>query len=421
VFGTVVEKVQALLSRAFLLGSFFPVLVFATLNFALAWIGIDAFGEFLTARWSSDAVASSTTYAVLLVALAIVSFILAPLIPVFRTILEGAGLPKQVREMRIGTYAQESRALQDQLQTAKTRFNDFGQLRRNAEGRFGSARNDAHATRTTTSTIPIDNAQGALDQLADQLASRATNQSFDARLPDFPGAENAVATLEAALGQYPMQPPPANPDPDRYRRLDRLQSRLLSNLDQARDTAYRALQSADSECRQRFVADDIRPTRIANSRAAMERYPSVAYSADFDFLWPRLRMVLPKDQIISSAVDLASAQLDFAVLMTVLSAVTTLFWTVVLAFYGTSILLFVTVGIMMPALVIFFYMLIDATQKAFGEVMVMAIDGLRLELLRALHHPLPTSLTDEQKIWQRLQLALYSGLGDQVRYRHPKT
>jgi hypothetical protein len=66
-------------------------------------------------------------------------------------------------------------------------------------------------------------------------------------------------------------------------------------------------------------------------------------------------------------------------------------------------------------------MLVDETQKAFGEVMEVAIDGLRFQLLRALHQPLPNSLTDEQSTWEGLQLALYSGLGDDIRYRHPMT
>ena len=197
---------------------------------------------------------------------------------------------------------------------------------------------------------------------------------------------------------------------------------MLDRLDQARDTGYRGLQFADAEYRRRFDPADIRPTRLSNSRAAYERYPHLAYSVDFDFLWPRLRMVFPKDKAISDAVETASAQLDFAILMTALSVPTVAGWVFVLACFGTSPTLFLLVGLLGPALVLFFYRLIQETQAAFGEVMIMAVDGLRLELLRSLHQPLPSSLAVEQALWETLQLALYSGLlSENVQFRHPKT
>jgi hypothetical protein len=269
--------------------------------------------------------------------------------------------------------------------------------------------------------VILDAAESKVKCLANEIERLGDNPNFSMKLPAKEFADQAVTALKEALAQYPMDPGPGNPDPKRYKDLDRLQSDLLGYLDLTKDTAYRGWQGAEAQWRERFAPTDIRATRIGNSRAAIERYPYVAYSADFSFLWPRLRMVLPKDPTASSAVDTASAQLDFAVLMTVLSACTAVIWMVLLACFGRSYLLYFAVGIVLPGLVVFFYTLVDETQKAFGEVMVMAIDGLRLELLRTLHQPLPTSLTAEQKTWERLQLALYSGPGDEIRYRYPKT
>jgi hypothetical protein len=131
-------------------------------------------------------------------------------------------------------------------------------------------------------------------------------------------------------------------------------------------------------------------------------------------------MVLKKDQPIADAVETASAQLDFAVLMTALAAVTAVAWLVAFPLLGSSIFLYYIVGIGLPAIVIFFYQLVGETQRAFGGVMEMAVDGLRFHLLTALRQPLPNSLDAEQRTWLELQIGLYSGLGTAIRYRHPK-
>jgi hypothetical protein len=214
--------------------------------------------------------------------------------------------------------------------------------------------------------------------------------------------------------------PDHNPAPDIYEPLDQMQRELQDALEFLKDIADRNLQRMETEFRTSFVLSDIRPTRIGNSRAAMEQYPSVAYLADFDFLWPRLRMVMSKEEKIANAVDTASAQLDFAVLMTVLAAATAVVWLIVLALFGNSILLYFAVGIILPATFLFFCRLVAETQRAFGGIMEMAVDGLRFHLLTALRQPLPSSLEAEKGTWGQLQTALYSGLGIGVRFRHPK-
>src|SRR5271165_1421223 len=112
-FGTVVEKLQALLSRSFLLGNFFPVLVFALLNAAIAWLGIEGFSDLVVANWPKDPVGSSMALGATLVTIAILAFILAPLIPGFRSILEGTRfLPEKIRNNRIAHYRKQSNTLQ---------------------------------------------------------------------------------------------------------------------------------------------------------------------------------------------------------------------------------------------------------------------------------------------------------------------
>jgi hypothetical protein len=416
-FGTIFEKIQTLLSRTYWLGNFFPVFVFALLNLALAWIGIDGFADWLASKWR-DATVLSAVPLFGLISVGILAFVLAPLIPVLRAALEGQFLPRATRETLTAEFALKAQALQDEVRVAKDAYVFFDQTNSQARTNFAAARN-AVGPRNNLTPLTYETAQTAFDALMADVNARRTQRTYSARLPAVARVTAAVTTLAVALRQYPMEPA-GNPVPQIADALDDMQRQLQDTLQFAKEIADRNLQQAEADFRTSFVATDIRPTRIANARAAMEQYPTVAYMADYDFLWPRLRMVLTKDQPIADAVETASAQLDFAVLMTALAAVTAVAWLVVLAFFGNSIVLYYIVGIGLPVIVIFFYRLVGETQRAFGGVMEMAVDGLRFHLLTALRQPLPSSLDAEQRTWLELQIGLYSGLGTGIRYRHPK-
>jgi hypothetical protein len=70
--------------------------------------------------------------------------------------------------------------------------------------------------------------------------------------------------------------------------------------------------------------------------------------------------------------------------------------------------------------VVFFYQLVGASQQAFGAVAATAIDGLRFDLMQALHLPLPTSIDRERSAWGKLELALLDPVDEDVQYQHPK-
>jgi hypothetical protein len=417
-FGTIFDKVQTLLSRTFWLGNFFPVLVFALLNLALAWIGIDGFSAWLALKWP-DATVLSAVPAFGLIAVGILGFVLAPLIPVFRSALEGKILlPPPWREQLRAEFTAKAQELHASVRAAEAEFAFFDRLTTRAPDRFRAAR-EAQGARDDLNRATYERAMRAVGLLMDEV--RRTQRTYDARLLPHDLVTAAVEGLEDALRQYPLDPGPANPVRDVAQALGRAQGEVQAAVRGARDIADRTLQGVEADFRTSYLPTDIRPTRMGNSRAAMEQYPSVAYLADFDFLWPRLRMVMSKNDTIRSAVETASAQLDFAVLMTVLAGATAIVWLVVLTLFGDSIVLYFAVGLFLPALTIFFYRLVEESQRAFGGVMEMAVDGLRFELLTALRQPLPPTLEAEQRTWRELQIALYSGLGVNVRFRHPKS
>jgi hypothetical protein len=418
-FGTVVDKIQTLLSRSFLLGNFFPVLIFAVINFAIAWVSFDGLSDSLGTKWLTDATTFSTVLAFSLVIITIVAFILAPLIPLFRSILEGEFLmPERLRKRLIQKYILKSRQVEQRLQTAQEDYTFFDLAVRNAKTKFKDAR-DAPDVQDPANPVWLNDARHAFNAFVTDAMAEARIRADRDRLPDRKGVTTAIDKVSEALKRYPLQPGPTNPRPDTAVELNRIQGALSRRLQDARAFAYSLLQKAESEARMNYVPYDIRPTRVGNSRAALERYPSVAYNAEYEFLWPRLQMILLNDKTITPAVETATAQLNFAVLMTALSAVSSLIWIPVLGLVGNSLTLYITLGLTLPGFTLFLYQLVHETQKAFGSVIEMAIDGLRFELLKALRQPLPSSLKAEQETWKNLQIALYSGL-DLIRYRHPK-
>src|ERR1043165_4065129 len=381
-FGTVVDKIQSLLSRSFLLGNFFPVLVFAIINLVIAWLAVDGFAELIGTKWLTDATTFSTVTAASLVAVAIVAFMVAPLIPVMRRMLQGELLvPKFIRDSQISVYRAAAQQADEARRVAGRDYSFFELKVQEAANRFEAAR-AAQAPRNLDRAT-LDSAQRAFEDLVHDIASKDQDPVPRERLPDRNKTDEAVKQIAAALAQYPMNPQQANYAADIAVILETMQGEFNRNLSAAKTLSYRLLQVAEAEARTNFVLDDIRPTQVGNSRAAMEQYPSIAYQVEYEFLWPRLRMVLPNDKTIAAAVETATAQLDFSVLMTVFFAVSAAIWIPVLGVTSTSLALYTIVGLLLPLLTIFFYELVHETQKALRNVMETAIDALRFDVLKA--------------------------------------
>jgi hypothetical protein len=308
-----------------------------------------------------------------------------------------------------------------QQTNAGIRAAEVERARARAEQVLGDARNNPNVPRAGADPAPLAAATQTFDALQEQIRQRKDEASTFGRLPEMATINDAINALAIALEAYPMLPTQPNFVQATHDALNRMHFHLLSQLQDLKDLANVAAQEADAPCRVRFVPGNIRATALENSRLAMEQYTRSAYNVSFDFLWPRLRMVVPSNKTIADAVEVATATLDFAILMTALSALTTLGWMLVMPLVGDSLLLYLAVAVLGPALVWFFYRLADASQQGIGVVATMAIDGLRFDLLTALHLPLPTSISDEQKTWPNLELALYSAINDEIYYKHQKT
>jgi len=160
--------------------------------------------------------------------------------------------------------------------------------------------------------------------------------------------------------------------------------------------------------------DLILPTKLGNVIRSAELHSYDCYGMDSVFWWPRLWQVLPqhiKNDINDSLTPLL-ALLNFSILIP-LFALTSLVYT----FYQRVDLFSDFWITLLKCLItlIFGVILAWITYRAaisqaiiYGSFVKSAIDVYRLDLISALHQPLPKNISEESKLWDDLLKWLYT-------------
>jgi hypothetical protein len=412
--GTIVDKIQSLFSKGFLLGAFFPVLIFAVLNAAIAYFGLfpnfDVFGR-LDWLWKQNAAWQSFLTGTVLIAIGILAYLMSTLTDVFRRLLEGryfANWPT-LWEWIMARVRQDVTAKQDALNGALATWTN----RRRLSGQFANRLNTA---------MDAGNQPGVPGDAALVAAARQRVQALHTLDPAHANYDtplvDAVTALEAALRANRTQ----NPAPAQLAIADELDMlyRTITNTEIKRWTqeAQRKYYGAWSNLYDSYVLDNLYPSRLGNLRAVAESYSGKTYGVSFEYLWPRLQPVILKNKEMSPLVELARANLDFALLMLSLAMITTAIWWVVLPIWGRSPWPFIAVGVIGPAVVAFCYLLVEESQILFGALMQSCVDIFRLDVLPLMHQPLPDTLSSERQRWQDLQRLPSAGGTIDLPFKH---
>jgi|ERR1700732_236637 len=414
--GTIVDKVQSLFSKGFLLGAFFPVLIFVVLNATIAFFGLapsfDAIGT-LDPLWKQTGTWQSVSTGTLLIGIGIVAYLLSTLTDVFRRLLEGRYLAKWPTLWRL-----IMRPVRDDL-TAKQNDVNSALTEWRRRRRYGNA-----SEKLLDTASGVGNGPGGVPGNPPLVA--AARQAVDTVHGLDPGDANyeaqlmaAITALDAALRVNRTQ----DPDPGQLADAELLDIlyRTMTNTEIKRWTeeARRKFNGASSDLYDNYVPDDLYPTRLGNIRAVSESYSDKTYGVNFEYLWPRLQPVIVKSKEMAPLVELARARLDFALLTLSLAIFTTVIWLVVLPTWSRSAWPFIVVGVIGPALIGFCYLLVEESQVLFGALMQSSIDIFRLDLLPLMHQPLPDTLSAERQRWRDLQdLPGAAGTID-LRFKHP--
>jgi hypothetical protein len=151
--------------------------------------------------------------------------------------------------------------------------------------------------------------------------------------------------------------------------------------------------------------DRLMPTRLGNTLRSAEDYSQAAYGMDCVFWWPRLWLLLPEavQKEVDESVKPMVALLNFSSLIAFVSILGSLY----LGYEGLwQEGLWIVIGGLVLAFVS--YRLAVAQSRDYGEKIRSAVDLYRFDLLKALRQPLPATLDDEIKLWERLMLWLYN-------------
>jgi hypothetical protein len=260
-------------------------------------------------------------------------------------------------------------------------------------------------------------ADPGLGRRAVASARLAAQRMGRGRLPDLTSFGRAVAEMIAAL---------ASGAPD-------------ETLSGAQGALTRTVQRAALEARYQvaLVQDRFGPltalappmaTRLAEARRSAEAYSQDVYGVAFDFIWPRLWLVISDKDGASAIISDAQSQVDFSVMSFWLMASVWALWAPVLIWAdGWSVAIassphrpiFWTLILAGPAICLFFYELAVASQWKLAQVTKATIDKHRINLLQALLQPRPADRDAERASWLTLQASeAAAGGGDDVAYSY---
>lgn len=395
-FGTVVDKLQALLSRKFLIAIYFPILIFAAACFSMSCLAFPRAAGLLWAWWADTLTKKVQNLVIALLIIAVIAYTLAPLTVLCRRALQMdfnwlAGLANRMRQM-------ELERLIELRSQAKESLRYFVRLQQLTDG-FLTSLPTSRKTGVALAALQDKQAIDTALQRIDNLPLERQHKEFRADL-----ALNSLSLTAKHLGEALERNSAALSDPLGKRLQEGYLKFREECVDMAATARYEAERCAEAQY-SRFPRSNIKSTRFANVRSVAESYASRTYAVDFDYLWPRLQFVLAKDEKSSDVLDAAQNQLDYSVLLLGLSVIFFVLWLPVLCFWGSSALLLLITGLAAPPLVTMLYRIVIDNQLTLGSVIRATVDRFRLDVLASLNQAPPATLMIERQRWSDLQKA----------------
>ena len=159
--------------------------------------------------------------------------------------------------------------------------------------------------------------------------------------------------------------------------------------------------------------EDLLPTRLGNALKAAEQYPSDEgrYGIDAVFFWPRLYMVLP--EAMRDSLQNVRSSLDLTLITSALGWLYALTACCFLAVAGAANWYLWPAAVGGGVLVaLAAYRGVVRSAVTYGELIRIAFDLYRGDLLTQLGYTAPTSLAQEQVLWRNLGKQMYRRRAD---------
>jgi hypothetical protein len=387
--GTLLEKLQSIFSRNFLLINFIPMLSFSVANGAMCYLVFEN-----SRKWSQTFVGLGAGLQSLyglffLIGIAVLAYIFSTLNVTLREVLEGKYLPSSVAE-RLET---EQRKMLSEVE-AKYRDcrNVLRTLTRNSqiwEKDLREARTAGAKLATCDYSVESD-AQKRIFQLTalrDHSQALKVDELKQATIALKTELERNSADLQYSESSWML-------DTDQAKLLELFEYEI-SRLDSEHIRLY-------NERQFNFPEEALAVTTMGNIAASARSYAKSRYSMDLDLVWTRLQKVLQVDEKFYAVLQDAKAQLDFLISMFWLTVCFTVVWFIVLPFTTYSYISFLGVAVLGPLIARVWYKIAVQNYRAFADFLRASIDLYRLELLKVLHIRLPVGVEAECQIWKSL-------------------
>ncbi len=150
----------------------------------------------------------------------------------------------------------------------------------------------------------------------------------------------------------------------------------------------------------------MKPTRLGNVLVSAENYPYTLYRLDAVLWWPRLSTLLPdtfRSQVDTNLTPML-AMLNFSMLLTLFA-------------FGGGVAVLLTHGLWWVFCLVFLgglliawgcYLAAAIQAVDYSELVRVAFDLYRYDLLKQMHVPLPDNLFQERLLWDVLNQWLYN-------------
>lgn len=400
--------IQGVFSRPFIVGLFFPALMFLVLNGLAIALCADAVApkELPDPKDALEWLGAGVF--LLIFAATMLGFCLAPLVAGMEHLLSGAILPRGVRRNMITTNRQRASDLSRQMDFVRVYLQRLEGLCERAHARLREARATGNALQDATPGRLVVHAVEAIDGLRHTIvkAGERTGQKWS-----FAGWDRVLTRMTLAVDRLAKALESNTVD---FRDPESVESKahgvaldlavasltLFTLMNDAK-AAGAGLMSRLREERAKVVALDSKPTQFGNLRAEMEAYTDRVYDVSFLYLWSRLE-VLISDPAKFTVLNNARTQLDFVLMIILLATISIVGWLTRFLWDGRT-LHFAALALTAPFVLRFFYSAALESQRAWTQAVKAIMDGHRLELLKTLAAPDPRTDEEERAIWTALQ------------------
>lgn len=383
-------------SQSFWYAIFVPVALFASIHGLIStrfgWWSLDL-NDLL-----SDTGKYSKALIVIVAGLALAGYVLQSFVPLARGLLDGSLLPRwfhdKLRKERYANAVRVRNEIGEALQTKGRVSWRLAEAKREQGALMSAYRAGCNEKTDATDHAAIDTAEESIKNLANAIDGR------DINLDLVPKTQN---DLEAALRANKSNLPITAPNGEAAFRLRQAHEQFIDLLATLESEAQYQWEANRARVQVADALDAPRATSLGDARYVVERYPRDVYLADFDFLWPRLLVMLrtdAKDDPSIGAIDAAQSRSDFAVMCLILTCSVPLVWFPEIFAYDGPGWLFLIIGGSTPLALWLFYNMAVQAQLLFGETVKTTIDRHQLLVFKMLRQTTPLTRAEERQLWR---------------------